>query len=379
MPGCDGPVARRRRRRHGRVTPRMPRHISSVVPSPHTTYRSGRPRSAGSLSRQAWSWVQVTRSTVAGLHDGGRDRDGALVVEVPHPGVEQGARPGGAGVEVDADARAQQVHVAGDGAHRRRVLHGARARLGRAGPGLEGAGAQQQETGHHAAGVGAEAGRHVEHGRLAVAQWPGVPGAARHLDRSRQEHRVERRQGPRRESQVDGCAIGRDAVPQVVVHLQDEQRALLQRDADVRIEQALGAARRPGAHPGCVVEQRALRLEAGAPEAGPPVTGGLGIALAGCGRLGRWHAIEDDVVHLGGLARHDVEAGDEGVGGDPGVEHEAAVVVGAAARSCGGVGRRHRHGADRLAGPEGGRSGSRRRGPRAVARPGGLRRAGGRG
>ena len=26
-----------RRARHGRVTPRMPRHISSVVPSPHTT------------------------------------------------------------------------------------------------------------------------------------------------------------------------------------------------------------------------------------------------------------------------------------------------------------------------------------------------------
>ena len=47
----------------GRVTVRIPRHISSVVPSPHTTYLSGMPSNDGSLSRSHWTCRQVTRTT----------------------------------------------------------------------------------------------------------------------------------------------------------------------------------------------------------------------------------------------------------------------------------------------------------------------------
>src|SRR5262245_41905776 len=45
----------------------LPRHISSLVPSPHTTYRGGRSLSAGSFARRVASWVQVTRNVSPGL------------------------------------------------------------------------------------------------------------------------------------------------------------------------------------------------------------------------------------------------------------------------------------------------------------------------
>ncbi len=44
-----------------------PRHISSLVPSPQTTYRAGWVRSCGSNARRPASWVQVTRSVSPGL------------------------------------------------------------------------------------------------------------------------------------------------------------------------------------------------------------------------------------------------------------------------------------------------------------------------
>jgi Zn-dependent M28 family amino/carboxypeptidase len=47
----------------------MPRHISSLVPSPHTTYRGGSDLSCGNCLRSVASWVQVTR-TVSSLGDG---------------------------------------------------------------------------------------------------------------------------------------------------------------------------------------------------------------------------------------------------------------------------------------------------------------------
>ena len=180
-----------------------------------------------------------------------------------------------------------------------------------------------------------------------------MPGPARQLDRRGQEHRVERCQALGRDAQVDGGAVGCRTVQQVVVHLQDEQRALGQGDADVGLEQALAATRCPRPDPRGVVERGTLRAEPGAPEACPAVTRRLGITLPGRRGLPRRHPIEDDVVHLGRLAGHDVEAGDEGVARDPWVEDEAAIVVGAADRRSGSVGSRHLDAAERLPGTQG--------------------------
>ena len=100
----------------GRVTSRRPRHISSVVPSPHTTYRSSWPSNAGSRSRSDWSCRQVTRgcrrASAAPASPGG-----ALVVEVPDRDVEHLCRP----VDLDLDRAAEQVHVPGGGADRHRL------------------------------------------------------------------------------------------------------------------------------------------------------------------------------------------------------------------------------------------------------------------
>ena len=271
---------------HGRVTPRMPRHISSVVPSPQTTYRSGMPRSSGSLSRQAWSWVQVTRIRSPGLTTVGVIETAPLVVEVPHFGVEQGPRPGGAGVEVDPDARPEPVHVAGDGADGRGVAAPCGCTTAWRPAWAEAAVAQQQEPGDHATRAWLRSGprrrARPPHGRRVArsarggtAAPPAPAGAS-----------CRAASGLRREAQVDGGAVGRRAVEQVVVHLQDEQRALLATGCRCR---GRAAARcHPAPTPRPTARRRAsspARLEPGAAEAGPAVAGRRGVAQPG--RSGR--------------------------------------------------------------------------------------------
>ena len=56
---------------HGRVTSRIARHISSVVPSPQTTYLSGWPSNEGSRSRSSWLCRQVTLTVSPGFRTAG--------------------------------------------------------------------------------------------------------------------------------------------------------------------------------------------------------------------------------------------------------------------------------------------------------------------
>ena len=187
-----------------------------------------------------------------------------------------------------------------------------------------------------------------------VAQRPGLAWATRQLDRCGIEHRLERlERARRRQAQLHRGAVGCDPVPEVVVHLHDEQRAALQRDADIGGQDVLAAAGRPGTHPRRVVEARTARAQSGAAETGPAVAAAPG--TLGAGRRGRRrrHSEEDDVVHLRRLSGRDVEARDERVVGDLRVEDETAVVVGADRRRLGRVEDRRGHGPHRLACPKG--------------------------
>ena len=232
--------------------------------------------------------------------------------------------------------------MAGHGPQRRRPVHLAVAALHRA---------DRRHPAEQVQRVGGVARRadprdHVGHRGVAVAQRSvGVGGPAGQLDRCRQQHRLERGEVAvaRGEPQPRGGDVGLGTREQVVVHLHDHLRAGLERDADVVGHHLLAAAGRPGAEPRGVVEAAAGPADAGAAEAGPALPGLGVVRRPGCGHRAGRHPEQDHVVDDALGARQHVQAGDEGVLGERGVEQEAAVVVGAGAGGRRrGVRRRHR-------------------------------------
>ncbi len=118
-----------------RVQPliRMARHISSVVPSPHTTYRGSVPCSAGSCDLSEASCRHRTRRVSPGPMSTGLGSGTAPACRNPSSDVEQVLLVGLARVQGDGDLAAQQVHVTGDREHRGGRGHRTIACLHRAG------------------------------------------------------------------------------------------------------------------------------------------------------------------------------------------------------------------------------------------------------
>ena len=213
-------------------------------------------------------------------------RRDALVVEVPRLDVEDGAGLRGAGVDLDLDRPAEQVHVPGDRADRGRLLDVAQA--GRGGARLRLAAAQEVEEVVGGARALTEAVLDVGHRRVAVAERPvGVLRSTRHLDRRRQQHRVQLGQvgGAGSQPQLHRGDVGLRAGQQVVVDLHDHPRALGQPGAEAGSGHRLLATGCPGAEPLRVVELLAgPPTEAHVAEAGP-AEAGLGlVGLLGRGR-----------------------------------------------------------------------------------------------
>ena len=113
----------------GRVTCRMPRHISSVVPSPHTTYRSSWPSNAGQLVAQPLDVAAGHLDRVAGVSCTGSIGFAPWLSKSQTGMSRTVCAAVGAGVDLDLDRAAEQVHVAGDAADRRRPVDRAGAGL----------------------------------------------------------------------------------------------------------------------------------------------------------------------------------------------------------------------------------------------------------
>ena len=117
----------------GRVTSRMPEaHLVGGALAPHDV-PLGLALERRQQVAQHWSCRQVTRTVSPGLQVHRLDRPGALVVEVPDRDVEHRPRPRGAGVHLDLDRAAEQVHVPGGRPDRRRLRDRPVAGLHRAG------------------------------------------------------------------------------------------------------------------------------------------------------------------------------------------------------------------------------------------------------
>ena len=115
-------------------------------------------------------------------------------------------------------------------------------------------------------------------------------------------------------------------------------------------------------------------VEPGAAEAGPALAGRRGVHALGLRDLVRRDPEQDDVVDDVGVARQHVGASEVGVLLEPGIQQEAAVVVGADAGRCGRlVGLGHPQGEPSFAGPQRLRRGGRSLGVVAAVRPVGGR------
>ena len=197
-------------------------------------------------------------------------------------------------------------------------------------------------------GVGGERGAaealaQVDHRGVAVAERALRTGlAAGQLDRRRHEVGVQRLQVgvARHPPQLRGRPVGGRALEQVVVHLHDDPAAGLQAGAVAVAGRPLVAARRPRGQPVGVGEPGEVALQAAPAEAGPPGVDRLGVELLGRRDLVGVDLEQDDVVHDVGVARQHLAAGEPDVLLEPGVQEEAAVVVGAgpAGRTGGVVG-----------------------------------------
>ena len=140
--------------------------------------------------------------------------------------------------------------------------------------------------------------------------------------------------GPGHPPQLGRRAVRRGALEQVVVHLHHDPAAGLEPGAVAVAGRPLVAARYPGGQPVGVGEPGEVALQPAAAEAGPPgVHGPLGELLRR-GDLVGVDLEEDDVVHDVGVAGEHLAAGEPDVLLQPGVEQEAAVVVGADPRRC---------------------------------------------
>ena len=151
---------------------------------PRPTRRSGRgcPANAGSLSRRLWSWRAGDREGVAGPERPASERACALVVEVPDRHVEHAAGlgvPGLTSTVIDRPSRCMWPATA-------RIVPACvtgRVQLC-VGPGVDRA-AQQLQPADGRAGPSPNRGITSATARVAVAERPGAPGAARQLDRAR--------------------------------------------------------------------------------------------------------------------------------------------------------------------------------------------------
>ena len=213
--------------------------------------------------------------------------------------------------------------------HRARDGPGARGRRRRVDVGA----AQQVQHVRQLSGVLAEPLLGVLDGRVAVAQRPqGVLRPARQLDGRREEGGVDGldvRARLRRPADLGRRQVRGVALQQVVVHLHDDPRAAVERDAVALARDGLAATGGPGAQPGGVVDVVELALETHAAEAGPAGLGRLRVLGLGLGDAVLLDPEQDHVVHDVGVAGKDLGAGEPGVLGEVRVEQEAAVVVGA--------------------------------------------------
>ena len=311
----------------------MPRHISSVVPSPQTTYFSWVPSNAGSRSRSSWLWWQVTRRVSPASRCSGSIRRAPWSSKFQSGMSRTCVRVRRAGVGLDLDPLAEQVHVAGraEDRHRARDGPGAGGGVGR----IDVRPAQEvQQVGQLTRAV-AEPGLGVLDGGLAVAQRAErVLGPAWHLDGRREQRGVngpDVGSGLGRPADLGGGLVSAVAEQQVVVHLHDDLGAPVERGAVSLAGHRLATAGRPRAEPGGVVHVVELTLEAHAAEAGPALLRGGGVLGLGLGDLLVGDTEQDHVVHDLRVARQDLGAGQPGVLGQLRVEQEAPVVVGALA------------------------------------------------
>ena len=206
--------------------------------------------------------------------------------------------------------------------------------------------AEEEQADGDEAGILAVLADQVEHRRGAVAQRACLALGARKLHRRRQQGRLERGQAFARghRGQHRARPVGAAAVQEVVVHLHHDPAARRERHPETLGEPVAAPARRPGGDPRCIAQaaSRARRSTAdpGASETAParPRRGAIERVRLG-DALGSGTE-QDHVVDEASGVRLDPDRRCECVGGQLRVEHEAAVVVGAAVRRAGRVRRR---------------------------------------
>ena len=279
-----------------------PRHISSVVPSPQTTYRSSWPSNDGQLVAQPLHVAAGHLHLVARVQTHRVDRLRTLVVEVPHRDVEDGAGPRRARVDLDRDGAAEQVHVAGHPVDRRRAsawcacTTGCCRRPGRHRTGSRGSrrssrpGLRTAPSRPRAPWRGRRAGsRRVRAGTAA----PPAPAAASCGGARGRPPAVPAAAGPRtrparrRRAGCSAPASRSESPPRA-----DAQPGPIDR---------LAAPRRPGAEPLGVVDVGEV-LDPAAPEAGPAGPSTSSSSRSALDLVGP-HPEQDDVVDDVGIAR----------------------------------------------------------------------------
>ena len=225
-----------------------------------------------------------------------------------------------------------------------RLRDGARAGLG--GASLRRAPAQEVQGVGRGPRTLTETLLHVGEGGLAVAQRGRVAARATgQLDRSREQHRLERghRRTLRREPQLGGRHVGVVPHHQVVVDLHHDLAALVELDAEPWAQHRLAASGRPRPQPLGVVGTSAKSLTPLPPKQVQPGPSSSASTDSAVGHLVGRHPEQDHVVDDVTIAGQHVGAGQVGVALEARVEQEAAVVVGAdSGRRAGRVGLGHR-------------------------------------
>ena len=313
----------------------MPRHISSVVPSPQTTYFSGWPSNAGSRSRSSCSWWQVTRTCRRRRGAPARSRLAPWSSKF-HSGMSStsvaSGVPGLASILIHWPSRCMwpaaprmvidrgivRVHDVVSRRRRRRCRT---------------AGAAGWPAGRCPRRTAPWRPRRTPRGRTAA---PGRAPAGTAARRAPGGGWCGRRRGPSPPSASSGSGSttgpGASPVEQVVVHLHDDPRAAVERDAVAR--RATASRAPPGAQAPSQAASSTLLNSPSRPMPPKQVQPSLGRLARPWPRPRRPRPVDpeqDHVVHDLGVAGQDLGAGEPGVLGQLRVEQEAAVVVGALA------------------------------------------------